>query len=1035
MRDISKKLTVINTGNKESEAGTASQPSGVVYVGAGGGGGVGNLKDYLLKSIWDRVWEIRTDSQGTEYIFGKLPVVTQYGITMYSGDNVDIPTIAEGLPFDNRTIWFNTTTKQIEVIGGTGGGSGEGVSNFWDLSDIPSWITNTKPTYSYTEIQGTPDLSVYALKSAIPSLEGYAKLTDIPSLSGYATEQWVLDKGYALSSDLSKYIPIAGATDITGEKNFIGGLKVNGSPIYYDTEKKYWKLEGDLLVTGGVTMYGNDSDFVASTIMGAILYDDTTLGINANGQLYVKGGTGGVSGDYLPLSGGVMTGWIGLPKGTAIYDGNTHTLFGLNTSGDDLLVGHNLHNLTIRSYDTTIQTRGDSLRHYNINTGVTSTILDSSNWPQYITAGDGGSYLPLSGGIISGTSAYPLVVNTTDVQSGIQFLSNNDLLGVIINGGDYGTALINFKGKYRALGIDNDGNAYTTIDYSNTKANLLHTYNYSSYALPLSGGTLSGDLLFDNNNHNRIIMSRRGNYAAIGNDYNKLLLEFKYSTYSTYHGMMIDEYGLNYTLRTDNGTIEKYKVWNEYNDGSGSGLDADLLDGYDSSYIMKHGGNWTASTDTAGIFAFGFGGSSAGLANNYGAGIQLCNAQGVNAKPSSNNSNSNWYSQLLFGTDNRVYARFNTNGGGWSGQNKIAYVTDNVASATRIQAYQHNSGEYTLISGTRTDNTFPRSIYDNGWALCVKWQDSNGVVHNGYIANLNDNVASATKLQTARTIWGQSFDGTADVSGSIYFDSGIIGTYETVKANEFTSIIAWKNTINSMIGYVGYYSDHFIFANVANNTKENCAISAYDDGKIIFSGSNVGIGTTNPNHKLHISSTSSYQVLAIHSTGYEESSILYSNKSGVTWVAGVGGNDFFIWSKTANNSRFRLDSSGNGLFYGGVTMYSDSRKKTILNHVELSLQQVANAPLIEHYYNSDQNKTTHVGSIAQYWAEMNDWFCKLDSEGYYTMEIQNAALASAISVARELVKFETETDRRIRLLEAENKRLKEEVEQLKWNIA
>ena len=37
----------------------------------------------------------------------------------------------------------------------------------------------------------------------------------------------------------------------------------------------------------------------------------------------------------------------------------------------------------------------------------------------------------------------------------------------------------------------------------------------------------------------------------------------------------------------------------------------------------------------------------------------------------------------------------------------------------------------------------------------------------GYLAYLHDNVASATKLQTSRTIWGQSFDGTANVSGSI----------------------------------------------------------------------------------------------------------------------------------------------------------------------------------------------------------------------------------------------------------------------------
>lgn len=112
-------------------------------------------------------------------------------------------------------------------------------------------------------------------------------------------------------------------------------------------------------------------------------------------------------------------------------------------------------------------------------------------------------------------------------------------------------------------------------------------------------------------------------------------------------------------------------------------------------------------------------------------------------------------------------------------------------------------------------------------------------------------------------------------------------------------------------------------------------------------------------------------------------------------------------------------------------MYSDERKKTILRPVELSLKEVAEAPLVEHYYNSDEKKTTHVGSIAQYWAGLNDWFCKKDGEGFYTMEIQNAALASAISVARELSRFESETDRRIRSLEEENARLRKEIEKLK----
>ena len=37
----------------------------------------------------------------------------------------------------------------------------------------------------------------------------------------------------------------------------------------------------------------------------------------------------------------------------------------------------------------------------------------------------------------------------------------------------------------------------------------------------------------------------------------------------------------------------------------------------------------------------------------------------------------------------------------------------------------------------------------------------------GTLALISDNVASATKLQTARTIWGQSFNGTANVSGAL----------------------------------------------------------------------------------------------------------------------------------------------------------------------------------------------------------------------------------------------------------------------------
>lgn len=58
----------------------------------------------------------------------------------------------------------------------------------------------------------------------------------------------------------------------------------------------------------------------------------------------------------------------------------------------------------------------------------------------------------------------------------------------------------------------------------------------------------------------------------------------------------------------------------------------------------------------------------------------------------------------------------------------------------------------------------------------------------------NINVASATKLQTPRTIWGQSFDGTADVNGTIYINNsdssnGAIRLNNNVNSNARISAI------------------------------------------------------------------------------------------------------------------------------------------------------------------------------------------------------------------------------------------------------
>lgn len=70
------------------------------------------------------------------------------------------------------------------------------------------------------------------------------------------------------------------------------------------------------------------------------------------------------------------------------------------------------------------------------------------------------------------------------------------------------------------------------------------------------------------------------------------------------------------------------------------------------------------------------------------------------------------------------------------------------------------------------------------------------------VALTSDNVASATKLQTPRTIWGQSFDGTGNVNGTIYINNsdsknGAIILNNNVNANARISAIKDQVVFNT----------------------------------------------------------------------------------------------------------------------------------------------------------------------------------------------------------------------------------------------
>lgn len=161
----------------------------------------------------------------------------------------------------------------------------------------------------------------------------------------------------------------------------------------------------------------------------------------------------------------------------------------------------------------------------------------------------------------------------------------------------------------------------------------------------------------------------------------------------------------------------------------------------------------------------------------------------------------------------------------------------------------------------------------------------------GYLAYLHDNVASATKLQTPRTIWGQSFDGTGDVSG---FMKNVRGLIYGDRLNE-----DWSDGNNT---HPWYGIDYRHCVDSTETGKSYTSISSYfglyfktGGSRFIFDGGDIGIGTKLPGHKLHVVGDI-YSTTSIRSNG-QNKAIVLSNGSNPAWISSLVGQLIFNTGK------------------------------------------------------------------------------------------------------------------------------------------
>ena len=229
-----------------------------------------------------------------------------------------------------------------------------------------------------------------------------------------------------------------------------------------------------------------------------------------------------------------------------------------------------------------------------------------------------------------------------------------------------------------------------------------------------------------------------------------------------------------------NPTVNGNKVWNAGNDGSGSGLDADTLDGYHENSFLRYRG--TTSTD-----------QEATLWNQIG-----------------------------------IKTYLDTLPDGLTGVYNYGSVISLPGNGSRFEIYASHQSS----SG---NGLYYRSGWNSDKKSWLKFIDSSNIG--------SQTVASANKLTTARKIWGQSFDGTADISGTL---SGVAHI-------QFSADNTYNIGSNSAASK--YIYTYWLGAKSGQKLELGANNSGYGQGLCIDTNLNVGIGTNTPTYKLHVNGT------------------------------------------------------------------------------------------------------------------------------------------------------------------------------------